>query len=205
MTPRWLALGALQLAAMLCGAETGATAVLTEPAIAHLGGSDWVALARRTVTAGGLRARGAAALVLSVDPPSRREIAACEAAGETVALTQPIGWEAVYLVAREAGWAGLGSRELYLALAAMVPRAEGGGFVANEARRWREIGPGLPDAPIRVLMPPPEQPPSGLFARTVLGARLPPGTSSPRDLRPGGASRPLHRLACRRCRRDRDT
>ena len=167
MTPRWLTLGALQLAAMLCGAETGTTAVLIEPAVAHLGSSDWVALARPQLLRAACVPGAQPTLLLSIDPPSRREIAACEAAGQTVALTQPIGWEAVYLVAREAGWAGLGSRELYLALAAVVPRV-GGGFVANAARRWREIGPGLPDAPIRVLMPPPEQPPSALFARTVL-------------------------------------
>lgn len=44
-------------------------------------------------------------------------------------------------------------RQLWLALAAQVP--VNGRLVDNPNRTWRDIGPGLPDTPIRVYGPPP--------------------------------------------------
>lgn len=142
---------------------------MVEPSLAHLGFAEWSsAPAEQALLRGCSLPSEPAVLAVTVDPPSRREVAHCLATGRRTALIASIGYEAAYLVAQKGDWLDLGAREFYLSTAAMVPSQDGRGLVANPNRRWRDVRSDLPDAPIRILLPLPSQAPHSLFARSVL-------------------------------------
>jgi phosphate transport system substrate-binding protein len=136
----------------------------------------WTTLPREELFAAACASAPPGAVALTVDPPTRRELGRCAASASE--LVAPIGREAVYLVAEEAEWPDLSSRDLYRALAATA--WDGKGFVPNPARRWRDVDPRLPDAVVRVLLPQPGKAPDALFARGVLeaGCRSAPGVGA---------------------------
>ncbi len=94
----------------------------------------------------------AARLVLASHRLTRRERDACSFAGSGKLVEALVGRRAV--IAMTGGTIfSLTSRTLYQALARDVLGSDGK-FSPNRATRWRELDGDLPDAPIRILLPP---------------------------------------------------
>jgi len=85
------------------------------------------------------------------------EVEACARTGVAEIVEVKIGYDGIVLAnARGAAEFDLRLEQVYLALAKDVPDPAGGDrLVPNPYRRWSEIDPALPDAPIEVLGPPP--------------------------------------------------
>ena len=149
--------------------------LLADPDVAHLvralqasgkARTDWLTQSRSDIFTIGCAPGQSGLMVISVDPPTRRELARC--ADASVAIVAPIGREAVYLVAKEPNGTGFTSRALYRALAAAP--SEGVRFAPNTSRRWRDVDPRLPKAVLHILLPSIDAPPRALFARAILEA-----------------------------------
>jgi phosphate transport system substrate-binding protein len=93
-----------------------------------------------------------ARLMLASRSLTRRERDSCPAASGGKLAEILIGRRAVIAMTGGASFA-ISADILYRALAHDVPAADGQ-FVPNRVMRWRELDAGLPDAPIRVLLPP---------------------------------------------------
>ena len=151
------------------GITPGQAAKMIDASIAHLGSADWTAVATgETLLEGCSLPAAATAFMITTAPPSRHKSARCLAAGRQIAFSGRIGYEAAYLVSQLGLGAGLGPRDLYLAVADMVPSEDGSAMVPNRSRNWRDVRPDLPATPIRVLMPSPGYPPHAVFTRNVL-------------------------------------
>ena len=151
------------------GVTPGQAARMIDASIAHLGPADWTAVATgETLLEGCSRPAAATAFMITTAPPSPRESARCRAAGRQIAFSGRIGYEAAYLVSQTGLGVGLGPRDLYLAVADMVPSDDGSAMVPNRSRIWRDVRPDLPATPIRILVPSPDYPPHAIFARNVL-------------------------------------
>lgn len=122
-----------------------------------------VPLVESTGSGGGLKlfCAGVGLNTPDVTNASRRikssEFALCQKNGVKEILEVKIGYDGIVLArSRAAKRFELGVRDIYLALAKDVPSPKGGEkFVPNPYRRWKDVKPGLPDIPIRVLGPPP--------------------------------------------------
>jgi phosphate transport system substrate-binding protein len=93
-----------------------------------------------------------ARLLLASRPLTRRERDACPATDAGTLVETMIGRRAVIAMTTGKRF-DLTSDILYRALAREVPGPTGR-LVPNQADRWRELDASLPDAPIRVLLPP---------------------------------------------------
>jgi len=85
------------------------------------------------------------------------EVALCAGNGVKHITEVEIGFDGIVIAnSREAARANLTKRQIFLALAKIVPAdALGGKLIANPHRRWSDIDARLPDLRIRVLGPPP--------------------------------------------------
>ena len=91
----------------------------------------------------------------------------CAAAGVTDITEISIGYDGIVLAtAKDAAPLALTGRQLFLALAKTVPVK--GTLAANPYRRWREIDPALPDAPITVFGPAPNHGTRDVLAELVM-------------------------------------
>ena len=108
--------------------------------------------------------------------PWQRE--ACVASASAAVSDRVVGHVVLLAYGGESAPA-LTSALLYRALARQVPTGRPAtgdmpaavpnqGLAANTARRWRDIDPALPDAPIRVLVPPEGSPEARILAERVL-------------------------------------
>lgn len=91
-------------------------------------------------------------VALTTRPPSRWQHESCVAA-TAASLSDRIVGHAVLLAFGGNAAPPLTDLLLYRALAASVPAATGG-MGPNQAMRWHELDPALPDVPIRLLVPP---------------------------------------------------
>jgi len=98
------------------------------------------------------RAGAPARLAVASQRPTRRQHDACAAAKDGRQVEALIGRRALFAMTAGATF-GLTADMLYRALARDTPGA-GGKLVANRVMRWRELDPSLPDAAIKVLLPP---------------------------------------------------
>ncbi len=95
------------------------------------------------------------------------EVALCAKNGVDDITEARIGDDGISIAQSVAGpEMDLSRAELFEALAASV--AQGDAIVANPFRRWREIGPDLPDTPIQVFGPPPTSGTRDAFVELVM-------------------------------------
>jgi len=156
----WLLTIALCLPLGAASAAGGAMPILlVQSALADLRpgevtGLDWKSTPRADLPAALCAARSddTARLALASRRLTRRQREACASTVGGRLSESLIGRRAVFAMTAGAAFP-LTSDILYRALAASVPGSKGG-FAANHATSWRELDPGLPDAPIRILLPP---------------------------------------------------
>ncbi len=145
--------------------------VLAELAPPGVAGGGWSAL-RSDALLGALCAPRFGSVLrigLTTRPPSRWQRDACAAAAGAVLSDRVVGrWVLLAFGGKSAPplTAGL----LYRALAGRLPGAAGR-LLPNQAARWHDLDPALPNVPIRVLLPPD----GSLEARILAEAVLPEG------------------------------
>lgn len=84
------------------------------------------------------------------------EIDLCARNGVIDIVEIKIGYDGIVLAnTKESSPIALSLREIYLALAAEIPKADGTAWHQNPHMRWSDIRPDLPDSRIAVLGPPP--------------------------------------------------
>ena len=98
------------------------------------------------------------------------EVDGCAKNGVGAITEVKIGFDGIVLAsARSAAPVDLSLRQLWLALAKMVPaNGSGSELKPNRFRSWREIDPSLPDVAIEVLGPPPTSGTRDAFAELAL-------------------------------------
>lgn len=136
-------------------------------------------------------------IVTASRPMTADERALCAANGvkDVDISVHGIGFDGVALVeSRKGGDLPLTRRQLWLALARMVPVE--GKLVPNPHTRWNEVDATLPDRPIRVYGPPPTSGTRDVFAEVVMEG----GCSAFRALR--GLGEEERREACEHMRED---
>jgi phosphate transport system substrate-binding protein len=164
---------------------------------AEVTGRDWFTLQRAELQRQFCEGRSSAQarIALATQRMTRRQRDGCAAGKGGKLIEALIGRRALIAMTGGASF-GLTSDILYRALARDLP-GPGGKMVPNRAMRWRELSVGLPDAPIRILLPPPASVESRILAEIVLyeGCAKQSSTSLPAD--------PLKRLAvCTNLRTD---
>lgn len=118
-------------------------------------------------------------IAMATRPLRKEEQARCLRTGAGDLIELHIGFDAVVLASAETGPAyELTPSQIFLAVAAEVPKPGSEEQVAdsplavpleaNEYKRWNQIDPELPDAPIRVLVPPRTAVARDIFASTIL-------------------------------------
>ncbi len=129
---------------------------------------------------------------LGLDRLDAAETALCRKAGRNSVFQRRVGTLIVVPVARS-GFAGaLTSTALHQALASESPEGD-----PNRRMRWKDVDPSLPDAPIRVLLPPAGSPEATVLVETALlkGCLATRGTQLP-------ASAAARRATCNQMRTD---
>ena len=154
---------------------------LADLAPPRLAPGGWTATGRDAVLGGLCAPREGAVLrvALTTRPPSRWQRDAC-IANAAAALADRVVGRRVLLAFGGKSAPALTAVLLYRALAARVPD-ETGEIGPNRAGRWHDLDPSLPDAPIRVLVPPDGTPEARILAQVLLfqgclaaaGERLP--------------------------------
>jgi phosphate transport system substrate-binding protein len=98
------------------------------------------------------------------------EIDSCAKNGVTEIVEAKIGYDGIALAnSREDVQFELSTRDIFLALAKMVPDPAGGeGLVPNPYNNWKEVNPDLPDQRIEVLGPPPTSGTRDAFAELAM-------------------------------------
>jgi phosphate transport system substrate-binding protein len=97
------------------------------------------------------------------------ELDTCAKNGVKEVIEVKIGYDGLSIAhSKAAKPIGLTRKEVWLALAKEVPNPKGGGFVANPYRTWNQINPGLPNAKIEVLGPPPTSGTRDAFVELVM-------------------------------------
>jgi phosphate transport system substrate-binding protein len=122
---------------------------------AEVTGRDWSTTPRADLLRQFCAARSdaPARLAIASQRLTRRQRDSCAASKDGKLIEALIGRRALIALTGGAIF-GLTPDILYRALARDVP-GPGGKLAANKAMRWRELDASLPDAPIRVLLPPP--------------------------------------------------
>ncbi len=145
--------------------------VLAPLAPPRVAGAGWSALGGDALLGALCAPRGGSVLRvgLTTRPPSRWQRDACAATGGA-ALTDRVVGRWVLLAFGGATAPPLTAELLYRALASRLPDAAGR-LQPNRVARWHDINPALPDAPIRLLLPPE----GTLEARILAEAVLPEG------------------------------
>ena len=96
------------------------------------------------------------------------EVERCVSNGIDEITEVKIGYDGIVLGnARSSGQLSIDIAQLWLALAAEVPAADGS-IVANPYTMWSDIDPGLPDVAIRVMGPPPTSGTRDAFVEFVM-------------------------------------
>ena len=87
----------------------------------------------------------------------QNEVDTCRRNGVTGIVEVKVGYDGIVIAnTRDAARMELTLKDLYLALAAMVPNPDGSeSFVANPHKKWSEVNAALPATGIEVLGPPP--------------------------------------------------
>ncbi len=147
------------LLAVLCPAAAAQPLLLVQSELADLRpaevtGLDWNAKPRGELPNRfcATRPDASARLALASQTLTRRQRDACAAAKGGRLIESLIGRRAVIAMTGGASF-GLTPDILYRALVRDVPGPDGA-LAANRTMRWRDLDPALPDAPIRVLLPP---------------------------------------------------
>lgn len=98
------------------------------------------------------------------------EFDTCQANGVTDITEVLIGYDGIAMAnSVDAPQLELTRRDIYLALAKMVPNSDGSEtFVPNPYRNWSHVNPALPDTAIEVLGPPPTSGTRDAFAELAL-------------------------------------
>ncbi len=128
-----------------------------------------------TGSGGGLKlfCKGVGAETPDVTNASRRmkakEWKKCQEAGVKDIIEFKIGFDGIAMANAKAGIElQLTRKQVYLALAAMVPDKDGK-LVKNPYKKWSDIDPSLPDTKIEVLGPPPTSGTRDAFEELALG------------------------------------
>lgn len=101
-------------------------------------------------------------------PMKEGERALCAAAGIDDPVQVKIGFDGIVLANSKAGAdLNLTKQQIFLALAANIPDAEGG-FAANPHRTWNDVDPSLPQMRILVSGPPPTSGTRDAFAEIAM-------------------------------------
>lgn len=99
----------------------------------------------------------------------KAEFDKCQAAGVKEITEVLVGYDGIAVAnAKSAPKLDLTRADLYMALAAKVP-AEDGSLIANPYKTWNEVRDDLPNAPIKVIGPPPSSGTRDAFAELALG------------------------------------
>lgn len=99
---------------------------------------------------------------------TQSELASCQRNGVTELVEVKIGNDGIVIAnAVDAPALRVSRRQLYLALARLVPTGEAGELIENPYTRWQEISAELPDQPIEVLGPPPTSGTRDAFVQMV--------------------------------------
>ena len=100
----------------------------------------------------------------------KSEFDSCQANGVTDITEVLIGYDGIAMAnSVDAPKFELSRRDIYLALAKMVPNSDGSEtFVPNPYRNWSHVNPALPDTAIEVLGPPPTSGTRDAFAELAL-------------------------------------
>ena len=169
---------ALLLLAGLAGAGTGQAATLRPQALvedalaalapAPVAGSAWSVLGPEAVLGAFCAPHDGALLrvALTTRPPSPWQHMACVGVA-AAALSDRVVGHAVLLAFGGPSPPPLTAALLFRALAARVPEAAGG-LVPNRADSWRQLDASLPDAPIRLLLPPEGSAEARILRETVM-------------------------------------
>ncbi|OOZ43104.1 substrate-binding domain-containing protein [Solemya elarraichensis gill symbiont] len=97
------------------------------------------------------------------------EVEKCTANGVTGVTEIKIGYDGIVLAnAKGAADFELTRKDIYMALAAMVPGADGK-LITNPNKSWKDVNSSLPDAPIKVIGPPPSSGTRDAFEELALG------------------------------------
>jgi phosphate transport system substrate-binding protein len=97
------------------------------------------------------------------------EVEKCAANGVTDVTEIKIGYDGIVLAnAKDAVNYELTRKDIYMALAAMVPGADGK-LIANPNKSWKDVNGSLPNAPIKVIGPPPSSGTRDAFEELALG------------------------------------
>ncbi len=97
------------------------------------------------------------------------ELEMCHKNGVTEVTELKVGYDGIVIAnARQAPEFSLSRKDLYMALAAKVPGADGK-LVENPHKTWKDVNAGLPDMAIKVLGPPPSSGTRDAFEELALG------------------------------------
>ncbi|KHF26415.1 substrate-binding domain-containing protein [Solemya velum gill symbiont] len=97
------------------------------------------------------------------------EVEKCAANGVADVTEVKIGYDGIVMAnAKGAADFALTRKDIYMALAAMVPGADGK-LVANPNKTWKDVNSSLPSAPIKVIGPPPSSGTRDAFEELALG------------------------------------
>ena len=97
------------------------------------------------------------------------EFTACQRNGVNEIIEVKIGYDGIVMAhSVHAPSIALTQRDLYLALAKLVPGDEPGQLVPNPYRSWSDVNPNLPDVRIEVLGPPPTSGTRDVFVETAM-------------------------------------
>ena len=155
-----------------------------------------------TGTGGGFKAfcRGIGQSEPSIVNASRKikdsERALCSNAGIVDPVEVKIGYDGIVLATSKAsGNLNLTKQQIFLALAANIPDAEGG-FVANPHNSWSDVDPSLPNMRILVSGPPPTSGPRDAFAEIAMegGADTLPMMQALKEADPDAFRRAAHEI-----------
>mgnify|MGYP001815479009 CR=1 FL=1 len=99
----------------------------------------------------------------------RSEFEGCRGNGVTEILEVPVGYDGIVIAnAKSSPGYDLSLRDIYLALAKLVP-GEDGRLIPNPHLTWRDVNPDLPAVAIEILGPPPTSGTRDAFVELALG------------------------------------
>lgn len=128
-----------------------------------------------TGTGGGMKlfCAGTGIETADITNASRRikssEFAMCQKNGVKDIVEVQVGFDGIAIAnSKSAPKLNLTRKDLFLALAAVVPGKEEGEFVINTAKTWKDVNPSLPATKIEVIGPPPTSGTRDAFAELAL-------------------------------------
>ncbi len=93
----------------------------------------------------------------------------CQANGVKEIIEVKVGYDGIVLAnSKKSNAMQLTRKDIFLALAKLVPDAKTGTLIANPYTTWRDVNPSLPDTKIEVLGPPPTSGTRDAFAELAM-------------------------------------